>query len=114
MEKPNALIPTSEIVDPLSLMDLCRICGSSADWVNELVDEGILEPTGHNRSVWRFESTSIATIHKVQRLQSDLRLNMPGIALVLTLVDENATLKRQLRYFENDPDVVIQMPGPQA
>jgi len=89
----------------------------SADWVIELVDEGILEPAqtyqGQDRQIWRFESASIAVIRKVQRLQTDLRLNIPGVAVVLSLVDENAALKRQLQLLEGDPQLAIWVPNPQ-
>ncbi|MGO4910331.1 chaperone modulator CbpM [Pseudorhodobacter sp. W20_MBD10_FR17] len=112
MPDSTALVPMCEIVKPLTLLDLCRICGSSADWVIELVDEGILDPQGEGRAVWRFESTSITIVHKVQRLQRDLRLNMPGVAVVLSLADENAALKRRLQMLENDPRYAIWMHGP--
>ena len=112
MAKSHELTPTSEIVDLLSLMELCRVCGLTADWVIELVDEGLLNPVGHDRVVWQFESTSITVIHKVQRLQADLRLNIPGVAVVLSLVDQNAALKRQLLLQENEPNFAIEMPGP--
>jgi chaperone modulatory protein CbpM len=114
MEKSHELVPITEIVDPLTLIDLCRICGSSADWVIELVDEGILEPAHDyvetDRPVWRFESSSITVVRKVQRLQADLRLNIPGVAVVLSLVDENAALKRQLQLLQNEPEFPIRMP----
>jgi chaperone modulatory protein CbpM len=106
----KALVPMSEVVASLSLTDLCRVSGSSADWVIELVEEGILEPEGYGRSQWRFESASITIIHKVHRLQGDLRINIPSIAIVLSLVDENAQLKRRLMQLENDPPQTIWMP----
>jgi chaperone modulatory protein CbpM len=46
--------PICEIVATLTLTDLCRICGRPADWVIDLVDEGILEPVGSGRTMWRF------------------------------------------------------------
>jgi chaperone modulatory protein CbpM len=122
MTDSNELAPVSEIVEALTLMDLCRICGLSADWVIELVDEGILEPAqdyqgqdynGQDRQIWRFESASITVIHKVQRLQADLRLNIPGVAVVLSLADENAALKRQLQLLENHTQLAIWMPYPE-
>ena len=112
MAKSKELVPVSEVVETLSLKDLCRICGLSADWVIELVDEGILEPQSGSRPIWRFESVSITTVRKVQRLQSDLRLNVPGVALVLSLTQENAQLKQQLHLLEHDVQFTIRMPGP--
>lgn len=108
MAHSNALTRIGEIVDPLTLTDLCRISGCSAEWIFELVEEGILEP--ENRTRLRFDSASITIIRKVQRLQGDLRINLPGIALVLSLVDENARLKARVRHLEDAPDIVIQMP----
>ena len=101
MTNPNEVLPDCALLDPLTLTDLCQICGLSADWVIELVEEGILEPTGDGRSVWRFETTSITIVRKVQRLQADLRINTPGVAVVLALVDENTRLKRALLLLEN-------------
>jgi len=94
---------TCEIVTTLTLIDLCRICGSPADWIIELVEEGILEPVGSGRTTWRFESSSITIISRVRRLQSDLRLNIAGAALVLSLAEENARLRRRLIQLEHDP-----------
>jgi chaperone modulatory protein CbpM len=96
--------PICEIVATLTLTDLCRICGRPADWVIDLVDEGILEPVGSGRTMWRFESSSITVIAKVRRLQSDLRVNIPGAALVLSLADENARLRRRLLRMEMATD----------
>ncbi|MFX0543063.1 chaperone modulator CbpM [Roseovarius sp. S4756] len=112
MANSHDLVPMSEVVDQLTLVDLCRICGSSAEWVVELVEEGILEPEGQGKPAWRFESTSITVVRKVQRLQVDLRLNVPGIAAVLSLVDENAALRRRLQVLEAVGQYAIPMSGP--
>lgn len=111
MTGSKALTRVSEVVDLLTLTDLCRISGCSAEWVLELVDEGILEPSDEQRLGQRFDSSSITIIRKVRRLQADLRVNLPGIAVVLSLVDENALLKRRLRQLEDDVQIVIQMPS---
>jgi chaperone modulatory protein CbpM len=113
MAATKSLVPMSEVVTTLSLNDLCHISGSSADWVIELIEEGILEPTGPSRTAWRFESSSITIIRKVQRLQADLRINIPGVALVLSLAEENAALKRRLMQVENEPPHPILMSGPE-
>ncbi|WP_294608026.1 chaperone modulator CbpM [Roseovarius sp.] len=112
MAQENALVPVCDVVTSLSLTELCRVSGSSADWIMELVEEGILEPAGPDRSAWIFESTSLSVIQTVQRLQSDLRINLPGVAVVLTLAEENARLARRLTQFEAGPDPSIWMPAP--
>lgn len=102
MVTSKSLVPTGEVVSVLSLTELCRVSNAPADWVIELVEEGILEPAGPNRSAWRFKSTSITTLHRVRRLQTDLRLNLAGVAVVLALADENAQLKRRLAQTGNE------------
>lgn len=103
MAERKDLIPSCEVVASLSLTDLCRICGSPAEWVIELVEEGILEPEGPGRGDWRFAGSSIAVIQRVRRLQDDLRLNISGVAVVMTLADENARLRRRLAQLEAAP-----------
>lgn len=111
MARPTGLVQMSEVVESVTLSDLCRICGSHADWIIELVQEGIIEPVGGSRGKWRFESTSITVVRKVQRLQRDLDINLPGIALLLTLAEENARLKRRVQALETTWPVTIPMPG---
>lgn len=101
----------SEVIEAVSLMELCRICGSHADWIIELIDEGILEPTGTSRTAWRFNSASITIVRRVQRLQRDLDVNIPGIAVVMTLAEENARLKRRLEIMDHAMQVTIPMPS---
>ena len=102
MATNKALVPTGEVVSVLSLTELCRVSNAPADWVIELVEEGILEPAGPDRSAWLFESTSVTTLRRVRRLQADLRLNLAGVAVVLILADENAQLKRRLAQIETE------------
>ena len=86
----------------LSLDDLCHACSSSTEWVIELVEEGALEPVGHEPSQWRFTGTSLQRLHTAMRLQRDLGLNLAGIALALDLLDEMETMRARLRRLENE------------
>ena len=83
------------------LAELCRICGVSAERVTDMVAEGILEPAGKDQARWRFHATSVVRIRTVLRLQRDLRVNLPGAALALDLMDELDKLRRlRQRFFE--------------
>jgi len=84
----------------LSLADLCQACSRHAEWVIELVEEGVLEPTGRTRSEWRFSGVSLQRAQAACRLQHDLGINLAGIALVLDLLDEIETLRSRLGRFE--------------
>jgi len=84
----------------LSLGDLCRVCTVHAEWVIELVDEGILEPSGPDSAHWRFTGPSLLRALRVRRLQQDLGINLAGAALVLDLLDEVESLRARLRVLE--------------
>ena len=77
----------------LTLGELCRACCRHAEWIEQLVDEGILEPAGHNPAQWRFSGTSLQKAHIAMRLQRDLDINLAGVALALDLMDEIESLR---------------------
>jgi chaperone modulatory protein CbpM len=72
----------------LSLIQLCDICNLTPELIIEMVNEGILDPTGENKKSWRFSYTIIERVHKVQRLQNDLNVNLAGAALALHLLEK--------------------------
>ncbi|HIG44046.1 MAG: chaperone modulator CbpM [bacterium] len=78
----------------MTLAELSRLCSVDADWIIQLVDEGILEADGSNTIYWRFSCLSLFRARRVQRLQRDLGINLSGVALVLTLQDEIERLRR--------------------
>jgi len=80
----------------LTITEICSACQVQTEWVVELVDEGILEPTGETSEHWNFSGISLQRARKVKRLQQDLGLNTAGAALVLELIDENERLRAQL------------------
>ena len=84
----------------LSLGELCRACSSHAEWILELVDEGILEPVGRAPHQWKFSVICLQRARTATRLQQDLNVNLAGVALALDLLDEIETLQLRLRQFE--------------
>jgi chaperone modulatory protein CbpM len=85
----------------LSLDDLCLSCNVDADWVVELVEHGVVEPVGVDRTQWRFASVSVVRIAKAKRLQRDLLINPPGVALALDLLDQIDDLRARLRLLQS-------------
>ncbi|WP_227269517.1 chaperone modulator CbpM [Roseobacter weihaiensis] len=89
----------SDLIDTLSLPDLCRFCQADEAWVIELVEYGVLEPLGRTVQNWHFQGPSIARAKKARRLNRDLGINVAGVALVLELLEErDAVLSRLSRY----------------
>lgn len=85
----------------LSLGELCRACGVTAEEVLSLVDEGVVEPRGQEPLVWRFESISIRRVRSAHRLRRDLGVNLAGVALALELIEELDRLRARLQRYES-------------
>ncbi len=81
----------------LSLQDLCHACSTSTEWVVELVDEGVLEPIGHEQEHWRFSGPSLLRARAAMRMQQDLQINLAGVALALELMEEIEAMRERLR-----------------
>lgn len=90
----------SEVVDMLTLEDLCRFCHADEAWVIELVEHGVLDPIGGTSNNWRFVGASIRRAKKARRLNRDLGVNTAGVALVLDLLDERDAVLRRLAQYE--------------
>jgi len=76
-----------------SLEELCRICGVHAELVFEMVEEGVLSTAGSDPTRWRFRGDAVLRVQKAMRLTRDLRVNWPGVALALDLMDEIERLR---------------------
>ncbi|WP_456413269.1 chaperone modulator CbpM [Thiolapillus sp.] len=80
----------------LSLGEMSRACAVHAEWILELVEEGILEPSGEEMRHWRFTAPALLRARTVMHLQRDLGVNLSGAALVVDLLDEIQMLRQQL------------------
>jgi len=80
----------------LSLGDLSKTCSIHAEFIVELVEEGIIEPLDREAQQWRFRGIALKRVQTVLNLQRDLGVNLAGIALILDLMDELKTLRANL------------------
>ena len=81
----------------LSLHELCEACAVHVEFIAELVDEGVIEPSGIDKSHWCFTGISLQRIRTAKRLQQDLGINLAGVALALDLIEELQQLRTQLQ-----------------
>jgi chaperone modulatory protein CbpM len=99
MTNKSAPVIRAELVDAATLCtvdELCIACNVDSNWIAELVEHGVIEPIGRNKSHWRFTSLTIVRVAKAKRLERDLNLNLPGVAIVLDLLEEIDDLRTQL------------------
>jgi chaperone modulatory protein CbpM len=87
----------------LTLTELTQSVRLSTDAVITLVDCGIVAPRGDQPQQWLFEPQMVQMIQRACRLQRDLELDWPAVALALELIEdlerlreENQRLRRQL------------------
>jgi len=89
-----------EIIDEnfeFSLADLCQCCTVQAETIIDMVEEGMLIPAGTSPSDWRFTGTAQRQVEITLHLQRDLRVNLPGAALALDLMEEIEMLRSKLQ-----------------
>jgi chaperone modulatory protein CbpM len=86
----------------LSLAELSRACTIHADWIIDLVDEWIIEPSGREVSDFRITGICLYRVRSVIRLQRDLGVNLAGAAVVLDLMDQIEQLRSHLHVLEPD------------
>ncbi len=92
----NAL--SGEIFDEYTLLnldELSRLCAVDRTFIVGLVEEGVLEVIEITPE-WRFSGGALRRARTASRLQRDLQINLPGIALALELLDELEHLRRAL------------------
>jgi chaperone modulatory protein CbpM len=87
----------------LSVADLCRMFAVEERHIVELVEEGVLGAQGTmsvievDRTEWRFRGAELRRARIALRLERDLGINVPGVALVLELLEELEQLRRERR-----------------
>jgi chaperone modulatory protein CbpM len=89
---------SGEIFDDYTLLnvdELSRLCAVERTFIIELVEEGVLEVI-EVAPEWRFSGTALRRARTASRLQRDLQINLPGVALALELLDELEHLRRVL------------------
>ncbi|WP_336366018.1 chaperone modulator CbpM [Marinobacter sp. C2H3] len=81
-----------------SLREICERGECHAEFVITLVDYGILAPLDEAQEArrWQFDVLALSRLRTAQRLQRDLDLNLPGLAMSLDLLDEVQSLRREV------------------
>lgn len=94
-------IITVELDDPSGTFTLREICERGechAEFVIKLVSHGVIAPVNDTPDArdWAFDLQALARLRKAQRLQRDLKINLPGLAMSLDLLDEVHDMRREV------------------
>ena len=102
---PEQSVTIIDEYNGLTLKELSHACSVQSGYIIELVDEGLITPQimaeEHEPHCWRFTGIQMRRARMALRLQSDLGINLAGVALALQLLDEIETLQMRLNVLDN-------------
>ncbi|MBJ3589986.1 chaperone modulator CbpM [Salmonella enterica subsp. enterica serovar Saintpaul] len=80
-----------------TITEFCLHTGVSEEELNEIVGLGVIEPREDAAAHWQFDDRALNVVKRALRLRQELELDWPGIAVALTLLEENAQLRHENR-----------------
>ena len=97
MSEPRAYITLSRSEpEQLTLEGLAACAGVHPTLIKYFVEYGLLEPIPHTGTQLFFDTACLARLRMIERLRRDLGANLPGIAVILDLIDRLTMLQREV------------------
>jgi len=81
----------------VSIADLSRMLAVEERRIVALVEEGVITALEIDAAAWRFGGADVRRARIALRLERDLGINLPGVALALELLEELEQLRRERR-----------------
>lgn len=86
----------ANITVTFTITEFCLHTGVTEEELNEIVGLGVIEPYEDDNADWQFGDRAAAWYNAL-RLREELALDWPGIAVALTLLEENSRLREENR-----------------
>ncbi|MGE8477865.1 MAG: chaperone modulator CbpM [Pseudomonas shirazensis] len=86
---------SSTLIVQLDMRTLCQEADITADWVIEIVEHGIVQPSGRTPDDWLFDDRAPVTLKRAVKLHQELELEWEGVALALELLEEVQHLRSE-------------------
>ena len=83
-----------------TVSEFCFFTGVSEEDLLEIVGLGVIEPQLTKTEHWIFADNDVVVVHRAVRLRRELALDWPGIAIVLTLLEDNRALRSEKHMLE--------------
>ncbi len=80
----------------ITFMDICEKCNISEETLFEMVEYGLCNPQAAPVQYAHFDEKTLSRIQSACRLQHDLGINLPGVVLILELLDELEKTREEL------------------
>ena len=80
----------------ISLAEVCEKCHVSEDVLREMIEHGLFNhQVAHSKTV-HIDQRTLSRIQSACRLQEDLDINLPGVVLVLELLEALEQMRDEL------------------
>ncbi len=80
----------------VSFVEICQKCNISEEILGDMIEHGLFGGGSIHISSKHVDSRSFGRIQSACRLQQDLGINVPGVILVLELLDELQQLRNEI------------------
>lgn len=81
--------------------ELLEITGITQRLLNYFLELGLIEPVESKTGLLWFDISTVPRIRMIQRLRSDIGVNLSGISIILDLQDRILQLQRELDWYRN-------------
>jgi len=82
----------------VTLDALAASAGLHPALVESFVEFGLIEPAERVGARLLFDSDCVVRLRTIMRLRRDLGANLPGVAVILDMLDRIAALQREVRW----------------
>jgi chaperone modulatory protein CbpM len=86
---------TKMTVTTHTVSEFCFYTGVSEEDLLEIVGLGVVEPQLTQTEHWIFAENDVVIVHRAARLHRELALDWSGVAIVLTLLENNRSLRSE-------------------
>ncbi|MBJ9974760.1 chaperone modulatory protein CbpM [Pseudomonas sp. S75] len=86
---------SSTLIVRLDMPTLCQEADLTAECVIEIVEHGIVEPSGRTPDDWLFDDHAPVKVKRAVKLHQELELEWEGVALALELLEEVQQLRSE-------------------
>jgi chaperone modulatory protein CbpM len=85
----------------LSIVEVCRQCNISEDVLLEMLEHGLGHLHAVHLKTLHIDEKTLRRLESASRIQHDLGVNVPGVVLVLELLDELEQLRNELNILQS-------------
>lgn len=90
---------TMVLAHTITITELAYCSGCSAEAIVELLEHGLLHPVESTPEP-RFPVEAVGRVRRIRRIEVELEVGYPAMALVLDLLDRIDALERRLKELE--------------